>query len=1449
MVSSRLWSPRSTAPVLLLLAALCAGTGGAQAASGPLAVTAEGPDGVTIETGDLPGRWVARDFPGAAAAFFDYVVPGFSNLGEPGGPRTPRAGAWLVVPPGTRPVIEVVSERWESGEGRSLMVEPVPIILPGADPQGRFVSEVLVAPGQALPAGVDIPADAREAFATARSKARGQALSLGEVAWWRGRRVVPVQLVPVLHDAEGRATQVLNRGSWRVAFVPDKAAPAQDDPRAVKTTVRGDDRFGGAFLNPGLLAAGVTEAAHHGLAGRKSGLSAGGGKAVLLADEVRLPVSRTGLKRVTAAQLRDRGLLPATAVAEDEIRLYQRRYLGQAGAGEVIEVEVPIHMVGDGGDFAGDDSFLFYGLRLRDDTPYPGDLGDGPVEIPGAGDPRELNNGANIYWLAAATPRVGEAWARMESVTLPPVSGQPLAGYRRTEHFEEQVAFRENVPDESEDRVFTNNYNVAEAAIPMQPLWSPDPAGAEARLSVGVTGFSTLGRNLNFDLEVDGAALPLVRNQYLASMVEQTFSWNVAAGALDGTGAEVVMAKGDGELYLWSYLNWAELSYDALYRAGGGRLEFHTGQGVGTRPVKVTGFEDADLGAVEITDPHNPRVVALQPGNILAEEGSWTLSIAPDQVSDPRSFVAYDGWSSGGVPELSYIGAEVAAGRTDPTELTGPPPDLLVITHREFAPAVGRWVEHRRARSGGELEVKVVDVQDLYDHYSGGLHDPWAIKRFCADAVAEWGSWALMLVGDANENAREFGVQAAARGWSADWVPTHLHVQRALDYNPELLASDKWYACSQAGIAYPDDEDFPDRVAAPWDMYVGRFPCNSVAELDVMIDKVVAMESPAAGQDWRRRGIFFGDDRWSNGYGIDALSSLTYRIGERVFADSTRAHGRWWQDATPVTLEADTLFIEKWLDPLGPDPSENRRIETFQDYAEQYALQPLLQALNQGGLVAFYQGHGNMYVLSSEYWMQDQPGVSYRRDAAALNNTGAPWVFFGMGCHILDLAQNTVRIGSTSHERSLTEKFLVRPGAGAVAGYGSSGYEYITANSIMGSKIFHRWMFDPPVLADGGIGNVSSLPGSARAPRSRWVLGELMWAAEADLLTILGPSYREMLAQYILAGDPLMVLDAGPPQVTAEFRDQPGLALSGEVELRDVDGSNRRWVDLVARDEAGIDRLRFTDSSGADLTSQFVTETIPEGATDHRDVRYAVEVPIRPFEHVLSIDVFDTGAPLPTDRTWRLQLVVGMTETILVDGLPHDPGVFRFTPEVPARFDLVIESSAALAEDAVITLGSANLQLANVVITRVDAHDLEISFDATATDGVAEARRSVHLDVQESGGESVRTVYVLQEGPEVQTAGLGRVYNFPNPMADGTRFFLEGAGAGRGVIRVFSVAGRQVASIPVRPTPSLDNGIVPWDGRDDRGDELANGTYLYRVELQGPEGTLVSDMQRLVVMR
>jgi flagellar hook assembly protein FlgD len=112
------------------------------------------------------------------------------------------------------------------------------------------------------------------------------------------------------------------------------------------------------------------------------------------------------------------------------------------------------------------------------------------------------------------------------------------------------------------------------------------------------------------------------------------------------------------------------------------------------------------------------------------------------------------------------------------------------------------------------------------------------------------------------------------------------------------------------------------------------------------------------------------------------------------------------------------------------------------------------------------------------------------------------------------------------------------------------------------------------------------------------------------------------------------------------------------------------------------------------------------------------------------------------------------------------------------------------------------------------------------------------------------TDLLLQEGSGGEvTQTIGKVYNYPNPMQDNTRFVFEsGLTGGAGTIRVFSVAGRPVARISFRFNGG-GSGIVEWDGRDSAGDEMGNGTYLYRVEIDTGEGIVVSDMQRLVMMR
>jgi hypothetical protein len=504
--------------------------------------------------------------------------------------------------------------------------------------------------------------------------------------------------------------------------------------------------------------------------------------------------------------------------------------------------------------------------------------------------------------------------------------------------------------------------------------------------------------------------------------------------------------------------------------------------------------------------------------------------------------------------------------------------------------------------------------------------------------------------------------------------------------------------------------------------------------------------------------------------------------------------------------------------------------------AQAVATPRLVAALSRGGTFAHYQGHANLRVLASEYWMVDA-GVWNRRDIDQVNNTGRPFVFFGMGCHIGDWAQSPAFDSGGSYERSFCEKFLVNSRAGAVAAYGSSGYEFIIPNVDMSEEYFDLWLTRPPVSGPGSTG------------RSRWMLGEMLWAAEAEWLARNWSDTwkRAAVTQYVLLGDPLMMLDAGPPEATATLRGAPDQELTDGADIVGLDATNLRTVAVDARDEAGIDRLRVTDSLGTDLTASVVVvaDSLPAGEADHQQVYYELAVPVRPFAHTLALEVWDTSAPLPGDRHWSLTLNVGQDVELTAQGEVVDPERFRFEPGLPVQFSARVTSAAWLDDGMAIGVEGDNLTITDVVADLDKANTMTVTFTATAPPGSA-GERSVDLVI-----DGYRTTWVLQAGEEVATGtSIGRVYSYPNPLHTDTRFVFEATGTDpcRGVIRIFSLSGRTIRRLPVDYDGS-GAGVVAWNGRDADGDEVANGTYLYRVELAAPGGGIASEVQRLVVMR
>ena len=119
----------------------------------------------------------------------------------------------------------------------------------------------------------------------------------------------------------------------------------------------------------------------------------------------------------------------------------------------------------------------------------------------------------------------------------------------------------------------------------------------------------------------------------------------------------------------------------------------------------------------------------------------------------------------------------------------------------------------------------------------------------------------------------------------------------------------------------------------------------------------------------------------------------------------------------------------------------------------------------------------------------------------------------------------------------------------------------------------------------------------------------------------------------------------------------------------------------------------------------------------------------------------------------------------------------------------------------------------------------------------------------------------------VSTSQISNVYPYPNPVVGKTRFVFTLTGdqlPNNMKIQIMSLTGRVVREIFMSELGPLHIGNnvseYAWDGTDTFGDRLANGTYLYRVALDDPNGqfkhratagdaAFKNDWGKLVLMR
>jgi hypothetical protein len=196
---------------------------------------------------------------------------------------------------------------------------------------------------------------------------------------------------------------------------------------------------------------------------------------------------------------------------------------------------------------------------------------------------------------------------------------------------------------------------------------------------------------------------------------------------------------------------------------------------------------------------------------------------------------------------------------------------------------------------------------------------------------------------------------------------------------------------------------------------------------------------------------------------------------------------------------------------------------------------------------------------------------------------------------------------------------------------------------------------------------------------------------------------------------------------------------------------------------------------------------------------------------------------------------------------------FAVTGASPARVQIFADGVSLMDGDYVAAAPKMVIRLANLEGLGSVRQSIEAFVDGVSVAGQQEQDLSFTPTLA-AGNHTLRIVarisnalgYVdsLQRDLLLNVVDEYRIlqlFNYPNPFAGETYFSFVLTGARppeRGTIRIYTVAGRKIRQIEIAAA-ALTIGVnkVFWDGRDNDGDDVANGYYFYQVQVNAGDKT------------
>lgn len=864
------------------------------------------------------------------------------------------------------------------------------------------------------------------------------------------------------------------------------------------------------------------------------------------------------------------------------------------------------------------------------------------------------------------------------------------------------------------------------------------------------------------------------------------------------------------------YIDYISLNVRRHLRRASTQFTFRDRNSYVTPATAEFRIEDMDESQMvwDVTDPVRPEVLDIA---LNGTDASFKVN-----TGNSKEFVLFNSGNA-----LSP-GSAVPVANQDLHAL--PQQDMVIVTATPFRSTAEKVAEIHRAEG---LDVLVVEPQLIYNEFSCGMQDITGIKMFMKMFYDRAGNDSekmpdyLLLIGDGNYD--NTNIDPA----SSIYLPTYQSAES--QSLTQSFVSDDYF-----GLL----DDTEGELGGTVDLGIGRFPVRTVDEAEGIYRKIIRYISDHTGVvngvcqtdgssafgEWRNKVLLIGDDEDNN-----------------IHMSQANALGNILEDIDEDYI-VNKVFLDAYLQESTPGGAR---------YPQ--AADEVRREIESGVFLASYTGHGGEVGWAAERVL-DVPTIQ------SFSNQNAMPLLLTATCEFSRFDDP----GRTS----AGEFILLNPDGGVIALLTTTRLVYANPNFILSQNFFDVVMRkDDDTYTCGSAGGSfeMDLPNGLRT-------GDIIRISKN---CTVGNAVNK--ANFSLLGDPALRLTYPELDIVTDS-------------IEDATGNNINEIKALQRVtvyghvERNLERV--TDFNGElepsvyDKTSNVQTLSNDGEASYNFSMRKniiykgrsTIDSGMFKFEFVVPKDISyqqGTGKIHFYGRSDKTD-AQGSKGGFIVGGTDDTAETDEEGPEVQVFLDSESFVDGGLTNENPTLIAKVFDQNGVNTVGNGIGHDITAVLDGNTADPIVlNEYYEADLDSYQSG--SVRyELRGLSEGEhtlqfkvwdiynnssvkelkfnveKIEDLALDHVLNYPNPFTTNTEFMFEhnqNCSFLDVQVQIFTVSGKLVKTIhrTVDTHLGLDDEIT-WDGRDDYGDRLGRGVYVYKLKVSNDKGQKEEVFEKLVLL-